>query len=93
MMWTDSTFDASAAPHYYMACYDDEAALVTRFIDGQKIYEASWKWNASLGGTGFGPDAAMTINLAVGGSWPGNLADPSSFSGDLDIYSIDYYGP
>jgi hypothetical protein len=52
-----------------------------------------WKWNATLGGTGHGPDATTIVNLAVGGSWPGNVAVPSAYSADLDLYSIAYYGP
>jgi hypothetical protein len=45
------------------------------------------------GGTGHGPDATTIANLAVGGSWPGNLSNPASYSADLDLYSIEYYGP
>jgi hypothetical protein len=93
MTWHDPTFDASAAPHTYTACYDDVSATITRCIDGKRIYSAQWKWNASLGGTGHGPDACTTFNLAVGGSWPGNLPDPSTYSADLDLYSLEYYGP
>jgi hypothetical protein len=93
MTWTSPAFDGSAAPHVYTTCYDDQAGAVTRYIDGGKIYTATWKWNASLGGTGHGPDATTIVNLAVGGSWPGNLATPSAYSGDLDLYYIDYYGP
>jgi hypothetical protein len=87
-------FDGSSAPHYYMTCYDDTGdGHLTRYIDGKAIYSATWKWNADLGGTGFGPDPITIANLAVGGDWPGNLSDPSSYSGDMDLYSIDYYGP
>jgi hypothetical protein len=39
------------------------------------------------------PDASTIVNLAVGGSWPGNTANPTSYSADLDLYSIEYYGP
>jgi hypothetical protein len=52
-----------------------------------------WKWNAKLGGTGHGPDATAIVNLAIGGAWPGNTPDPQSYVGDLDLYSLDYYGP
>ena len=93
MTWTSSAFDGSAAPHDYTTCYDDGAAKVSRFIDGKAIYTAPWKWNASLGGTGHGPDAATIVNLAVGGSWPGNTPNPAGYSADLDLYSIEYYGP
>jgi len=93
MTWTRSTFDGSAAPHVYTACYDDGAGTITRYIDGSKIYTGSFKWNASLGGTGHGPDATTIVNLAVGGNWPGNLTDPGAYSADLDLYYIDYYGP
>ncbi|HEY6464288.1 MAG TPA: hypothetical protein VIY73_29170, partial [Polyangiaceae bacterium] len=93
MTWHDPSFDASSAPHTYTACYDDDSATITRCIDGNVIYRAAWKWNASLGGTGHGTDACTTFNLAVGGDWPGNVATPSAYSGDLDLYSIEYYGP
>jgi hypothetical protein len=93
MTWHDPSFDASAAPHDYTACYDDQTATITRCIDGRRIYSAHWTWNASEGGTGHGPDACTTFNLAVGGSWPGNLPDPRTYSADLDLYSIEYYGP
>jgi hypothetical protein len=93
MTWTDPSFDGSAAPHLYTACYDDTSATITRCIDGKVIYRAAWKWNASLGGTGHGPDACTTVNLAVGGDWPGNVINPSAYTADLDLYSIDYWGP
>jgi hypothetical protein len=93
MTWTKASFDASASPHTYTACYDDAASSLARYIDGSLIYSATFKWNASLGGTGKGPDAATIVNLAVGGSWPGNVANPSGFTADLDLYSIEYYGP
>jgi hypothetical protein len=91
--WTKPSFDASAAVHTYTVCYDDAAASVARYIDGALIYTAGFKWNASLGGTGKGPDAATIVNLAVGGSWPGNVSNPSAFRADFDVYSIEYYGP
>jgi hypothetical protein len=94
MTWTDPGFDASAAPHYYTTCYNDAGAgLISRYIDGELIYTAVWKWDLSLGGTGHGPDAAAIMNLAVGGAWPGNLANPAAYVGDLQVYSIEYYGP
>ena len=93
MNWHNAAFDASAAPHYYTACYDDATGTLTRFIDGKKIYTAAFKWNASLGGAGHGPDACTIFNLAAGGSWPGNLTNPSAYNADLDLYSIEYYGP
>jgi hypothetical protein len=93
MTWTKAMFDASAAVHTYTVCYDDAAVLVSRYIDGALIYSATFRWNASLGGTGQGPDAAAIVNLAVGGSWPGNVSNPSAFAADLDVYSIEYYGP
>jgi len=93
MTWSNSAFDASAAPHTYTACYDDTAGEMWRYIDAVPVYSALWKWNASLGGTGNGPDAATIFNLAVGGNWPGNVADPSSYSADLDLYSLRYYAP
>lgn len=93
MNWNNAAFDASAAPHVYTACYDDAASLQTRYIDGVAIYSAVWKWNESLGGTGHGPDASTIVNLAVGGSWPGNTANPTTYKADLDVYSIEYYGP
>jgi hypothetical protein len=33
------------------------------------------------------------MNLAVGGSFPGDVANPSPYTGNLDVYSIDYYVP
>jgi hypothetical protein len=93
MTWMKASFDASSAPHTYTVCYDDASSSVARYIDGSLIYTATFKWNASLGGTGKGPDVATIVNLAVGGSWPGNVANPASFSADFDLYFIDYYGP
>lgn len=93
MTWTKPSFDGSAAPHVYTACYDDAASQLTRYIDGALIYTATFKWQASLGGTGHGPDATTIVNLAVGGNWPGDVANPAAFNADLDLYSIAYYGP
>lgn len=93
MTWFKPDFDASAAPHYYTACYDDSTGTLTRYLDGKKIYSAAFKWSASKGGTGHGVDACTIFNLTVGGVWPGNLANPSAYSGDLDLYSIEYYEP
>lgn len=33
------------------------------------------------------------LDLAVGGDWPGDVSNPSGYSADLDLYSIDYWGP
>ena len=93
MTWHNDAFDASTAPHIYTILYDDATKTVERHIDGKLIYRTTFTWNASMGGTGHGPDACTTINLAVGGGWPGDLADPKSYSADLAVYSLDYYGP
>lgn len=93
MVWHDDTFSAASEPHTYAILYDDATHTVERHLDGKLIYRAAFTWNASLGGTGHGADACTIINLAVGGSWPGQVADPPSYSADLDLYSLDYYGP
>lgn len=94
MTYYDASFDASTAPHTYTTCYDDAGAgKLTRYVDGKTMYTATFKWNASMGGTGFGGNAHTLLNLAVGGVWPGNHPNPSTYSGDLDIYSVDYYAP
>jgi len=93
MTWTKASFDASASPHTYTACYDDDASSIARYIDGSLIYTATFKWNESLGGTGKGPDVATIVNLAVGGSWPGDVANQSAFAADLDLYSLESYAP
>ena len=80
-----SDIDFSAAPHYYTTCYNNRRGVIKRWIDGGLIYTATnWKW--------VGSNPAAIINLAVGGV-PGNLADPSAYVGNLDIYSIEYYAP
>ncbi len=93
MTWSKSSFDASAAPHTYAVCYDDSKSSLARYIDGGLVYTATFKWDQSLGGTGHGPDAATIVNLAVGGSWPGNVSDPASFNDNLDLYYLQYFGP
>ena len=93
MTWSKSSFDGSSAPHTYTVCYDDAKSSLARYIDGGLVYTATFKWNQSLGGTGHGPDAATTVNLAVGGSWPGNVSNPSSFKADFDVYWIQYFSP
>lgn len=81
-----SSIDFSAAPHYYTVCYDNNTRTITKWIDGGLIYTAdNWQWS--------GPNPNTIINLAVGGSWPGDLSNPSEYSGNLDVYSIEYYGP
>jgi hypothetical protein len=81
-----SQIDFSAAPHYYTICYDDNRSTITRWIDGGLIYTATnWKWSGS--------NPATIINLAVGGSSPGDLSNPSAYVGNLDVYSIEYYAP
>ena len=93
MTWSKSSFNASAAPHTYAVCYDDSKSSLARYIDGDLVYTATFTWDQSLGGTGYGPDAATIVNLAVGGSWPGNVSNPSSFSDNLDLYYLQYFGP
>ncbi len=93
MTWSKSSFNASTAPHTYTVCYDDSKSSLARYIDGGLIYTATFKWDQSLGGTGHGPDAATIVNLAVGGSWPGNVSNPGSFSDNLDLYYLQYFGP
>jgi hypothetical protein len=81
-----STTDFSAAPHYYTICYDDLNSTITKWIDGGLIYTATnWKWTST-------PPTTI-MNLAVGGSFPGNLSNPSAYIGNLDVYSIAYYAP
>lgn len=89
----DPAFDCTSAPHNYTIVYDDAAGTIARYIDGVLIYTANWKWNASFGGTGFGPDANFILNLATGGSWPGTIATPSAYTGDMNVYWIGYYAP
>ena len=88
--WMDyhtPSFDSTTMPHGYTTCYDDAGSgRLTRYVDGVLMYSAVWKWNASLGGTGHGRDSIMTMSLAVGGSWPGNVANPAGYVGDLDVY-------
>jgi hypothetical protein len=94
MMYNSSLFNASTSPHYYTICYNDSTSTISRYIDGGLIYTAAnWKWNSSLGGTGYGPNPSMILNLAVGGWWPGDTPTPSKFSSDLAVYSIEYYWP
>ena len=78
--------DFSAAPHYYTVCYNNSAGTITKWIDGGLIYTATnWYWS--------GPNPNTIINLAVGGVWPSDLSNPSTYVGNLDIYSIEYYAP
>jgi hypothetical protein len=93
MTWSKSSFNANSAAHTYTVCYDDSKSSLARYIDGALIYTATFTWDQSLGGTGHGPDAATIVNVAVGGSWPGNVSNPSAFKDDLDLYSIQTFGP
>jgi hypothetical protein len=93
MTWSKSSFNGNAAPHTYTVCYNDSKSSLERYIDGGLIYTATFKWDQSLGGTGHGPDAATIVNLAVGGSWPGNVSNPGSYKDDLDVYYLQYFGP
>lgn len=100
LFYDNAAFDKTTAPHYYTIYYDDTGGgTVRRYIDGVLIYHfPNWKWNNSLGGTGNGPDACAILDLscgsgATGGQFPGTIASPSTWTGDLDIYSIGYYGP
>lgn len=99
LFYDNASFDKTSGPHYYTIYYDDTGSgTVRRYIDGVLVYHQVWKWNQSLGGTGFGPDAAAIIDLscgsgATGGQWPGTITSPSTWSGDMDIYSIGIYTP
>lgn len=93
MNWVNWEWDGAAQPHVYTICYNDNDAIVSRWIDGNHIYDATFKWNASMGGTGHGNDATTIFNLAAGGNWPGHISNPSQFKADLDLYSIEWYGP
>lgn len=92
--YTNAAFDFSSGTHYYTIFYDDTGpGTIKRYIDGVLIFSATWKWMSSLGGTGTGPDANMTIDLAAGGTFPGNISSPATWTGDLDIYSLAIYSP
>ncbi len=93
MTWSKSSFDASTGPHTYTVCYDDSKSSLARYIDAGLVYTATFQWDQSLGGTGHGPDASTIVNLAVGGSWPGDVSNPSSFNDDLDLYYLQYFAP
>ena len=93
MTWSKSSFNGSTAPHTYAVCHDDSKSSLARYIDGAFIYTATFQWDQSLGGTGHGPDAATIVNVAVGGSWPGNVANPSAYGDSLDLYYLQYFGP
>ncbi len=88
-----------SVPHYYTIFYDDTGSgLTKRYIDGVQIYHCVFKWNSSAGGTGFGPDASLLLDLAAGsgaagGQFPGTITSPTTWSGDMDIYSIGFYAP
>lgn len=72
---------AAGAPHYYTVCCDNNTSTITKSIDGGLIYTVTdWHWSGSNPNT--------IINLAVGGAWPGDLANPGEYSGNLDVYSI-----
>lgn len=90
MRWIKAGFDATQL-HSYTIYYDDDVGEIRRYLDGIPLYSAKWKWMQSLGGTGNGSDASFTIDLAIGGSWPGNVSDLTTWTGDLDIYSVSYY--
>jgi hypothetical protein len=104
--YTSPSVNYSGGPHYYTTCYNDDNggsnSSITRYIDGVEIYQlVNWKWNASLGGTGYGPDPTTILNLAVGGGWTGtmDLSGVQNFGTDpahpvkMDIYSVEYYTP
>lgn len=94
--WTNPAFDVSTGPHYYTIYYDDTGGgTIRRYIDGNEIYSGTLKWMLAMGGTGFGPDINMTIDLAAGGVFPGGLtsAQAAAYTGNLDIYSAAIYSP
>jgi hypothetical protein len=99
LRYDNAAFNKNTGPHYYTIYYNDAGAgEIRRYIDGALLYHVpSWKWNNTLGGTGFGPDAVMLLDLACGtlngGNFPGTIASPSTWSGDLDIYSVGVYAP
>lgn len=94
VLYRNAALNVSTGPHYYTTIYDDSGpGQIRRYLDGVLLYHATWKWNTTMGGTGFGPDPAMILDLAVGGAFPGNVATPSAYSGDLDVYSLGFYTP
>jgi hypothetical protein len=89
-MYTPSpVINFSAAPHYYTTCYDDTAQTITRWVDGVLVYSVnSWQW--------VGPNANTVVDLAAGssgGTYPGTIPSPATFSANMDLYSIAYYTP
>lgn len=93
LLYRNASFNVSTGPHYYTILYDDTGpGMLKRYLDGVLLYTVVAKWNASLGGTGFGPDAVVITDLSVGGAFPGNVT-PSTYSGNLDIYSLSVYTP
>lgn len=98
ILYNNAAFDKTTGPHYYTIYYDDTGpGTIRRYIDGVLLYHVTQKWNASVGGTGFGPDSVLMLDLAAGttfgGNFPGTIASPSTWTGDMDIYSVGIYAP
>jgi hypothetical protein len=100
MSYQDLTFlfDFSL-PHTYTMVYDNSTGLITRWIDGVKIYSAHLSsdgttpilWN--YGAAGRAPMTTLVV-LDVGGvSVGGNPPNPAAWVGDMNVWSIEYYGP
>jgi hypothetical protein len=89
--------------HSYTVCYDnhdsnncanDHSCTIDKYIDGTHIYTATddWSWLGLTQGVLTQNPPNAIINLAVGGSFPGNV-NPMAYQGNLDVYYIEYYGP
>lgn len=79
----ETSDDFSAVPH--ITRY---AMMATRVQSRDRSTKAPYtttnrKWS------GTNPNAIT--NLAIGRGWTGNLSNPSTYVGNLDVYSIDYY--
>ncbi len=97
--WTKPAFDMSTGPHYYTIYFDDSGSgTIRRYIDGNEIYTGTMRWMEALITQGISDgitDMNATIDLAIGGVFPGSLTNAQmvAYSGNLDIYSIEIFSP
>ena len=89
MYYHTPSFDSTTRRHGYTTCYDDAQFRPAHPLRGWCVNVFGGVEMECLAGRHrTWARFIMTMSLAVGGSWPGNVANPAGYVGDLDVYSI-----
>jgi Beta-glucanase/Beta-glucan synthetase len=87
--------DYTSAPDFHIFALEREPSEIRWYVDGT-LYHSETEWFTSGGKdtrypTPFNQDFYLIVNVAVGGSWPGNPDETSVFPQRLYVDSLRLY--